>query len=112
MADDASFTGSGGCGQRMAQEEPLDAILSPELDKMVTDGEFKHSGFELIRDFQKLIRSPMLCFRCNPRQALQDPGLDKTHPCLITKIYVIMTAWIKMCVSVCKYLHRAGRERC
>lgn len=76
MADDTSFTGSGGCGQRMAQEEPLDAILSPELDKMVTDGEFKHSGFKLIRDFQKLIRSAMLCFRCNPRQALQDPRLD------------------------------------
>lgn len=30
-----------GRGQRMAQEEPLDAILSPELDKMVTDGEFE-----------------------------------------------------------------------
>lgn len=27
-----------GRGQRAAQEEPLDAILSPELDKMVTDG--------------------------------------------------------------------------
>nr|XP_046227874.1 histone-lysine N-methyltransferase 2C-like isoform X2 [Scatophagus argus] len=38
MADDPSFTGSVGRGQRMSQEEPLDAILSPELDKMVTDG--------------------------------------------------------------------------
>ncbi|XP_023181708.1 histone-lysine N-methyltransferase 2C-like isoform X7 [Xiphophorus maculatus] len=30
----------GGCGrcQRMEREEPLDAILSPELDQMVTDG--------------------------------------------------------------------------
>ncbi|XP_035986055.1 histone-lysine N-methyltransferase 2D [Fundulus heteroclitus] len=27
-----------GRGQRLVQEEPLDAILSPELDKMVTDG--------------------------------------------------------------------------
>ncbi|KAM6971552.1 LOW QUALITY PROTEIN: histone-lysine N-methyltransferase 2C-like [Tautogolabrus adspersus] len=36
MAD--SLTGSGGRGQRMVQEEPLDAILSPELDKMVSDG--------------------------------------------------------------------------
>lgn len=46
MTDDPSFTGSDGCGQRMAQEEPLDAILSPELDKMVTDGEFECPGFE------------------------------------------------------------------
>ncbi|KAM8731510.1 histone-lysine N-methyltransferase 2C isoform 5-T5 [Acanthopagrus schlegelii] len=38
MADDPSLTGSGGRGQRTLQEEPLDAILSPELDKMVTDG--------------------------------------------------------------------------
>ncbi|CAB1432000.1 unnamed protein product [Pleuronectes platessa] len=42
MADDSSWTcepiGSGGRGQRSMQEEPLDAILSPELDKMVTDG--------------------------------------------------------------------------
>ncbi|KAM7369523.1 hypothetical protein PAMP_010841 [Pampus punctatissimus] len=30
--------GSGGRGQRAVQEEPLDAILSPELDKMVSDG--------------------------------------------------------------------------
>ncbi|TMS00868.1 Histone-lysine N-methyltransferase 2C [Larimichthys crocea] len=37
MADDPSLTGSGR-GQRVVQEEPLDAILSPELDKMVTDG--------------------------------------------------------------------------
>nr|XP_029131590.1 LOW QUALITY PROTEIN: histone-lysine N-methyltransferase 2C-like [Labrus bergylta] len=36
MAD--SLTGSGGRCQRMVQEEPLDAILSPELDKMVSDG--------------------------------------------------------------------------
>lgn len=45
MADDESLTsvptGSGGRGQRALQEEPLDAILSPELDKMVTDGEFR-----------------------------------------------------------------------
>ncbi|XP_078100895.1 histone-lysine N-methyltransferase 2C-like isoform X2 [Sander vitreus] len=33
----ADLTGSGR-GQRTVQEEPLDAILSPELDKMVTDG--------------------------------------------------------------------------
>lgn len=26
-------------GSRQLQEEPLDVILSPELDKMVTDGE-------------------------------------------------------------------------
>ncbi|XP_031616289.2 histone-lysine N-methyltransferase 2C isoform X5 [Oreochromis aureus] len=42
VADDASLTseptGSGGRVQRAMQEEPLDAILSPELDKMVTDG--------------------------------------------------------------------------
>uniref|UniRef100_A0AAQ4S5X1 Uncharacterized protein n=1 Tax=Gasterosteus aculeatus aculeatus TaxID=481459 RepID=A0AAQ4S5X1_GASAC len=31
-------TGSGGRGIRAVQEEPLDAILSPELDKMVADG--------------------------------------------------------------------------
>lgn len=41
MADGPSLTGSGGRGQRTVQEEPLDAILSPELDKMVTDGEFQ-----------------------------------------------------------------------
>lgn len=46
MADDPSFTGSGGCGRRMVQEEPLDAILSPELDKMVTDGECKRSDWD------------------------------------------------------------------
>lgn len=43
MANDSTLTtevpGSGGRGQRLVQEEPLDAILSPELDKMVTDGE-------------------------------------------------------------------------
>lgn len=34
-------TGSGGRGPRaLPQEEPLDAILSPELDKMVTDGQW------------------------------------------------------------------------
>lgn len=48
MASDPSLisdpAGSGGRGQRMVQEEPLDAILSPELDKMVTDGAFKGSG--------------------------------------------------------------------
>uniref|UniRef100_UPI003AAC9E06 histone-lysine N-methyltransferase 2C-like n=1 Tax=Centroberyx gerrardi TaxID=166262 RepID=UPI003AAC9E06 len=42
MADVPSLTseptGSNGRGQRAVQEEPLDAILSPELDKMVTDG--------------------------------------------------------------------------
>ncbi|KAF0028650.1 hypothetical protein F2P81_019737 [Scophthalmus maximus] len=42
MADDtyltSELTGSGRRGQRAMQEEPLDAILSPELDKMVTDG--------------------------------------------------------------------------
>ncbi|XP_023255087.1 histone-lysine N-methyltransferase 2C-like, partial [Seriola lalandi dorsalis] len=42
MANDSSLTseptGSCGRGQRVVQEEPLDAILSPELDKMVTDG--------------------------------------------------------------------------
>ncbi|XP_034415694.1 histone-lysine N-methyltransferase 2C-like isoform X10 [Cyclopterus lumpus] len=36
LADDR--TGSGGRGLRAVQEEPLDTILSPELDKMVTDG--------------------------------------------------------------------------
>lgn len=45
MAHDASLTseptGSSGRVQRAMQEEPLDAILSPELDKMVTDGELK-----------------------------------------------------------------------
>ncbi|XP_041823896.1 histone-lysine N-methyltransferase 2C-like isoform X4 [Melanotaenia boesemani] len=30
--------GSSGRGQRTTQDEPLDAILSPELDKMVSDG--------------------------------------------------------------------------
>ncbi|KAK2859757.1 hypothetical protein Q5P01_004377 [Channa striata] len=42
VAEDPSLTsdptGSGGRNQRAVQEEPLDAILSPELDKMVTDG--------------------------------------------------------------------------
>uniref|UniRef100_A0AAX7TBV2 Uncharacterized protein n=1 Tax=Astatotilapia calliptera TaxID=8154 RepID=A0AAX7TBV2_ASTCA len=42
VAHDASLTsepmGSSGRVQRAMQEEPLDAILSPELDKMVTDG--------------------------------------------------------------------------
>ncbi|KAM4718655.1 histone-lysine N-methyltransferase 2C-like isoform 3-T3 [Anableps anableps] len=42
VADDPSLSSDPpeGCGrgQRMSQEEPLDAILSPELDKMVTDG--------------------------------------------------------------------------
>lgn len=40
MTDEPSLTGHGGRGQRLLQEEPLDAILSPELDKIVTDGEF------------------------------------------------------------------------
>ncbi|XP_055363689.1 LOW QUALITY PROTEIN: histone-lysine N-methyltransferase 2C-like [Betta splendens] len=31
-------TGSGGQAHRVVHEEPLDVILSPELDKMVTDG--------------------------------------------------------------------------
>ncbi|KAF7649289.1 hypothetical protein LDENG_00143850, partial [Lucifuga dentata] len=34
----SELTGSGGRCQRAIQEEPLDAILSPELDKMVSDG--------------------------------------------------------------------------
>ncbi|XP_028288299.1 histone-lysine N-methyltransferase 2C-like isoform X3 [Parambassis ranga] len=42
MADDPSFnsklTESGGRGQKVEPEEPLDVILSPELDKMVSDG--------------------------------------------------------------------------
>lgn len=42
-ADDPPLSSDtpGGCGrcQRMEREEPLDAILSPELDQMVTDGE-------------------------------------------------------------------------
>ncbi|XP_054620989.1 histone-lysine N-methyltransferase 2C-like isoform X3 [Dunckerocampus dactyliophorus] len=38
MAEDPLLTGSSGHGHRSLQEEPLDAILNPELDKMVTDG--------------------------------------------------------------------------
>ncbi|XP_072769606.1 histone-lysine N-methyltransferase 2C-like [Nerophis lumbriciformis] len=38
MAEDPLLTGSGGHSHRSLQEEPLDAILNPELDKMVTDG--------------------------------------------------------------------------
>ncbi|XP_024136054.1 histone-lysine N-methyltransferase 2C isoform X3 [Oryzias melastigma] len=42
MSDNPSLTSdpAGGCsrGLKAAQEEPLDAILSPELDKMVSDG--------------------------------------------------------------------------
>ncbi|XP_061615115.1 histone-lysine N-methyltransferase 2C-like isoform X3 [Phyllopteryx taeniolatus] len=34
----SELTGSGGQAQRALHEEPLDAILNPELDKMVTDG--------------------------------------------------------------------------
>lgn len=46
MANDSSLAsevaaGGGGRGHRLVQEEPLDAILSPELDKMVTDGEWR-----------------------------------------------------------------------
>lgn len=58
VAEDPSFTAGGGCGQRMVQEEPLDAILSPELDKMVTDGENQRSDLELFCHSQKLIRNP------------------------------------------------------
>lgn len=57
VAEDPSFTGSGGCGQRTVQEEPLDAILSPELDKMVTDGESGRPALELFCEPVKLIRS-------------------------------------------------------
>lgn len=43
MTDDSSLTsdpaGSSGRGHRVGQDEHLDAILSPELDKMVSDGE-------------------------------------------------------------------------
>lgn len=53
MAHDASLTsepmGSSGRVQRAMQEEPLDAILSPELDKMVTDGELKRKQ-EVVTD--------------------------------------------------------------
>ncbi|XP_023805952.1 histone-lysine N-methyltransferase 2C isoform X3 [Oryzias latipes] len=42
MSDNPSLTSdpAGGCsrGLKVAQDEPLDAILSPELDKMVSDG--------------------------------------------------------------------------
>ncbi|XP_051910013.1 histone-lysine N-methyltransferase 2C-like [Hippocampus zosterae] len=34
----SELTGSGGQGQKALHEEPLDAILNPELDKMVADG--------------------------------------------------------------------------
>lgn len=43
----SEVTGSGGQGQKALHEEPLDAILNPELDKMVTDGEFKLLRFQL-----------------------------------------------------------------
>lgn len=40
ISDDpiGSCQGSAGRGPRALQEEPLDVILSPELDKMVADG--------------------------------------------------------------------------
>lgn len=51
MTGDPSLTsdpaGSSGRSQRVVPEEPLDAILSPELDKMVTDGEFKGSKADI-----------------------------------------------------------------
>lgn len=41
MSDDQSTAPHSGHarGHRTLQEEPLDVILSPELDKMVSDGE-------------------------------------------------------------------------
>lgn len=42
ITDDPSLTSppsAGGRSSRPVQDEPLDAILSPELDKIVTDGE-------------------------------------------------------------------------
>lgn len=41
MSDDHSVASHPGSarGSRTLQEEPLDVILSPELDKMVSDGE-------------------------------------------------------------------------
>jgi hypothetical protein len=46
LTDDSSLTpdqaGGSGRGHRVGQDEHLDAILSPELDKMVSDGELKH----------------------------------------------------------------------
>ncbi len=41
LTDDASFSSQTHLGRtypRQLPEEPLDGILSPELDKMVTDG--------------------------------------------------------------------------
>jgi len=53
MADDPSLTsdpaGSGGRGHRVGQDEHLDAILSPELDKMVSDGELQHTCMRVYR---------------------------------------------------------------
>lgn len=74
MAEDPSLAGSIGRGQRAVQEEPLDAILSPELDKMVTEGECRLWLFKFQNFFrQKLIRDVMLCSRCHPQQTVQNP---------------------------------------
>lgn len=63
MSDNPSLTSdpAGGCsrGLKVAQDEPLDAILSPELDKMVSDGEF----YVVFR----LIIAPLLYSRASVR---------------------------------------------
>lgn len=50
MADEPSFTckltESGGRGHKAEPEEPLDVILSPELDQMVSDG--KRTGLSMV----------------------------------------------------------------
>lgn len=63
-------TGSGGRGHRVVQEEPLDVILSPELDKMVTDGEIKAKSntlYNLESKFEKHLTHQhyAFCSRCH-----------------------------------------------
>ncbi|XP_049896001.1 histone-lysine N-methyltransferase 2C-like isoform X2 [Epinephelus moara] len=86
MADD--LTGSGGRGQRVVQEEPLDAILSPELDKMVTDGAILSKLYKIpelegkdVEEVFTAVLSPSSSNNQQPEQSQQThtAAASKTH---------------------------------
>ncbi|TSL47723.1 Histone-lysine N-methyltransferase 2C [Bagarius yarrelli] len=52
LTDDASVSSQSNQGQLSHQDEPLDGILSPELDKMVTDGQINVRTANLLTELE------------------------------------------------------------
>lgn len=89
--DISSMHDSGpGRNQRAVQEEPLDAILSPELDKMVTDGAILSKLYKIPelegKDVEEVFTAVMSPNSNNSSSSQSEPSLqthssgNKTHP--------------------------------